>query len=490
MINDELRIESCLKYSNPKEDVPLAMHLKPTPLSKALEINQDLSIYGTFAEIGAGQEVARFFFQAGKASQTIAKTMSAYDMNYSDEIYGREKSGRYVCESRLNKMLDKEFSLLIKRLDPTRGDKTQFFAFANTVATGDLKKKYSHGWMGVRFQKSPRSPANDIVIHVRLLDQHRLLQQEALGILGVNLMHCAFRHISKPDEFLIGLLEGLKSGQVMIDMIKVSGPGLSHFNNHLLNLQLVKKGYAEAVLFGPDREILNISDEVYGKSLMVQRGMFRPVTITHVDVFQKGKAQFEKEQKKKSPILCLCELNMETLTEHSGFSEQDFLDRIDCLSAINMYVLVTNFTDLYETKDFLRRHTDRGIVIIMGASYLDRTFDESHYKNLTGGILEGMGKLISDNSRIFIYPHKTTEICITADTYNPKKDFAPIYRYLTENKFFQGISGCEESGEYVHSRYVGDLILKGDSRWKKLVPQPVRELIEKKKYFKTLNTKP
>ena len=210
-------------------------------LQKARQINSVARIYGTFAEIGAGQEVARFFFQAGQASKTIAKTISAYDMIYSDEIYGKEKSGRYVCESRVLKMLDKEYSLLHRRLDEARGESTTFFAFANTVATGDGIKKYSHGWMGVRFQTKAKGPANDIILHVRLLDRVRLHQQETLGVLGVNLVHAAFMQSANPQSFITSLVQDLKPGQVAIDFIRVTGPDMAHFNNHLFNLELVRR---------------------------------------------------------------------------------------------------------------------------------------------------------------------------------------------------------------------------------------------------------
>ncbi len=454
-----------------------------TTLDKALYLNQDTQVYGTFAEIGAGQEVARFFFQAGKASQTIAKTISAYDMIYSDEIYGKEKTGRYVCESRLNKMLDKEYSLLLKRLAPIRGKNTTFFAFANTVATGDQKKRFSHGWMGVRFQLQPNGPVNDVILHVRLTDSYRLMQQEALGVLGVNLIYSAFNRYHDEENFIPSLVENIKPSQVRIDMVKVSGPDFEHFNNHLLNLELVGRNWADAVLFGADRSILNLSDEVWGKSLLIQRGMFRPITVTHVDVFEKGKSQLEKELKKSTPILTLCEMNMETLQTTGEVSEKDFLDRVTCISAIGLPVLVSNFKSLIGLKNFLRQNTMKPIVLIMGASHLDALMDQERYVDYEGGILEGMGKLFSNDSKVYVYPHKTPQLCMTAQSFNPRPDVAPIYKYLLSQEWIEGISGCEESGEYVHSKFVAELIKKKDSKWKALVPAKVRELIEKNKFF-------
>ena len=190
---------------------------------KALDINLDLSRYGSFAEIGAGQEVAHQFFQAGKASQTIALTISAYDMTFSDIIYGKEKSGRYVCESRVRKMLDREYEKLVERLGTTRGKSTSFFAFADTVATGSEGKKNSHGWMGLKFQHKPGAQASEVVLHMRLLDRHRLQQQETLSILGVNLLHSSFYKTAHPLEFIEGLFDKIKNGAIAVDAIHFSG---------------------------------------------------------------------------------------------------------------------------------------------------------------------------------------------------------------------------------------------------------------------------
>ncbi len=357
-----------------------------TVLNKALEINLNPNIYGTFAEIGAGQEVARFFFHAGKASQTIAKTISAYDMIYSDEIYGKEANGRYVCESRLNKMLDKEFNLLHRRLDATRGKNTCFFAFANTVATGDQKKRMTHGWMGVRFQVKPGGAHNDIVLHVRLLDKHRLQQQETLGVLGVNLVYAAFNHYKKEKDFIPELVDGLKDGQVAIDLIRISGPDVSHFNNHLLNLELVRRGLADCALFGPKGDILTISDELYSKAVVLQRGTYRPVTKTHLDVQKKGLDHFKldyPDQAKNS--IMIFELTMHNLSKDGGKHEQDYLDRVRSLNALGEMVLVSNFHLYYQMKQFLRNYSQKPLVLIVGASHLDRLFDESEYKDLNGG---------------------------------------------------------------------------------------------------------
>ncbi len=453
-------------------------------LNRALEINLNPQIYGTFAEIGAGQEVARFFFQAGKASQTIAKTISAYDMIYSDEIYGKEASGRYVCESRLKKMLEKEYSLMHRRLDQSRGASTCFFAFANTVATGDNKKRQTHGWMGIKFQTHPKGEANEIVLHVRLLDRIRLQQQESLGVLGVNLVYAAFTDFRTPEKLLTSLVENLKQGQVAIDLIRFTGPDLKHIKNHLMNLELVRRGLADAVLFGPDQSILTISDELYQKPVVIQRGIYRPVTKTHVDVLEKGVQQFKKDFPKESKsATVLFELTMRDLQQDGHIQEKDFLDRVTSLCSLGHHVLVSNFFLFYRLKKFLRTYTQLPLVLIMGASHLSRLFDDTQYEDLDGGLLEGLGKLLDPSTRLYIYPHKTEQSCMTTRTFFPDPKWLPIYQYFLAQKQISDISGCDEAQEYLHSDFVKELILARDPRWQTLVPETVRDLIKNEKLF-------
>lgn len=449
---------------------------------KALEINLDPKIYGAFAEIGAGQEVARFFFQAGKASQTIAKTISAYDMIYSDEIYGKEKSGRYVCESRLMKMLDKEFSLLHRRLDESRGANTTFFAFANTVATGDQKKRYSHGWMGIRFQNRENGPSNDIVLHIRLLDKHRLQQQETLGVVGVNLVYAAFRGIQDPKDFIPMLVENIKPGKIAIDYIQFKGPDLNHFNNNLMNLELVRRDLADAVLFGPDQSILSVSDTFFKKSVILQRGIFRPVTLTHLDVFKKAAKEFQKDFGDKKPT-SVFELTMNSIAPDGNINDQDFLDRVLQLTSLGNYVLVSNFRLFYKLKEFLRQYTDQPIATIVAASALQRIFEEKHYSELSGGLLEGLSKMLDDQSRLYIYPHKSEESCLTAASFNPDSKWQMIYKHFTSLKQIKDIGECQTVDQYHHSQQVADMIKSRKSGWEGLVPQPIVDLIKKQKLF-------
>ncbi|HRO68685.1 MAG TPA: hypothetical protein PL182_14020, partial [Pseudobdellovibrionaceae bacterium] len=441
----------------------------------------DQARYGTFAEIGAGQEVARHFFQVGRASQTIAKSMSAYDMTYSDEIYGREKNGRYVCESRLNRMLDKEANLLVRRLDEKRGADTCFFVFANTVATGSPESPRCHGWMGVRFQTKPRGPFNDIVLHVRMMDRHRLRQQEALGALGVNLVEAAFYGLKRPDGFLDLLVENLKSDQVVVDIIRFSGPDLKAFDDRTLNLELVKRGLAEAVLFSPKGDILSVSDTAYGKAVLVQRGAYRPPTSTHVDVIQKGLQQMASVVGKKTEILPM----MEIVIPRNG-KARDFADlehRIDAIGACGYYALISNLDLYYRLKHFMRKYTQLPMTFIMGASKLEKLFDQKHYADLEGGVLEGLGKLLDSETKIAVYPHKTEKICLTAKMYRPSAPLDKIYDYFLQKGQIQDISGCDETSAYSHSDHVRRMIEKKEKGWEKLILSPVVDLIKKRKIW-------
>ncbi len=456
-------------------------------LNRALDINQNPQIYGAFAEIGAGQEVARFFFQAGQASATIAKTMSAYDMVYSDEIYGKEPNGRYVCESRLNKMLDKEYGLLIRRLDATRGKTSTFFAYANTVTTGGQTKRVCHGWMGVRFQTKPGGEYNDIIMHVRMLDKYRLQQQETLGVLGVNLVYTGFFAHAKADSFIENLTENIKQGQVVIDVIKTSGPDLAHLNNHLLNLELVRKGLAESVLFSSKKEIQFISDAIYNKPLIIQRGSFKPITNTQIDILNKGQEQFKKDFKSESKqAKVILELTMQNLSSKGQMQEQDFLDRVSSLCDLGYDVLVSNYFLFYKLKNSLRQYTQSPIVFLISAAHLEKVFDEKYYEDLEGGILEGLGKLLDTKTNLYIYPHKTEKLCTTAAVYRPDGDMQNIYSYFMSKKFIVDVSGCDQIEEFIHSDDIQKLIKKGDKAWEKMVPTIIKDQIKKDKLFRFL----
>ena len=454
-----------------------------SPTRKALEINLDDSIYGTFAEIGAGQEVARQFFQAGRASHTIAKTISAYDMTFSDEIYGKEQ--RYVCEGRVLKMLDHEFSLLQERLRGQRGDSSRFFAFADTVATFAGEDGRSHGWLGVRFQTKAGGAPNDIILHVKLWDRFRLQQQEALGILGVNLLHMAFFPPDNDMDRVSALLESLSTKRIEVNMIRFSGPDLRHLDNRLLSLELVKQHLTEAVLFGPGSEVLHAGDSLFKKAVLVQRGTYRPVTNANLEILEKVKPQF-----KSHPMVAgaeprvLFEITMNSLAGDGGtVNDEDFLHRVDTLAAEGQEVLVSNFSLFYQMKSYLRQCTSEAIGIVVGASLLPKMIDEAFYKALPGGILEGMSRLFDEKTRVFVFPHKDSNMCSTAGTFNPPPKQEFLYKHLMANGWITDVLNCDDVDTQIHSADVRKMLSSGDPKWKTLVPPKARALIEERQLF-------
>lgn len=461
------------------------MSMKRTTQGKALFINQDLARYGAFAEIGAGQEVARHFFQAGKASQTIAKTISAYDMIYSDEIYGKEKSGRYVCESRLIKMLEKEASLLERRLKTVRGDKTCFFAFANTVTTGsEGNQRYCHGWIGARFQQKPHGPYNDIAIHVKMLDRYRLEQQETLGKMGVNLLSAAFYASNSPQEFIAALTDDIKPGQIAIDMIRITGEDLPALDTRLVNLEVVRRGWGEAVLFGPDGHVQSLAETTYGKPILFQRGTYRPISKSNLEILKHGLEQFKKDLlKPKDEPMVLLEITLHNLEQTSQYDEKDFLDRIDTLCALGHYVLISNFFLFFQAKKYFRQFTKAPMGVVMGATHLDKLFDESHYKDLEGGLLEGLGKLLDDQTRIYVYPVMDNNTCISAKTFFPAAHVKKIYEYFREQKQVVDLADCDTAALSIHSRELRKMLVEGNPQWEKSVPTEVVKLIKTRKLF-------
>src|ERR1700726_2891121 len=310
---------------------------------KALKINLDPVFYGTFAEIGAGQEVARWFFKVGAAAGTISKSISAYDMAVSDAIYGRCK--RYVSRERLQGMLDYEHGLNLERLRMSRGDTTAFFAFANTVAARNYQgTNECHGWMGVKYQTRPRDEDSQIIIHVRMLDQESDLQQETLGIVGVNLLYGAFFLHHKPQVLLESLLDNLTTKRVEIDMVEFSGIEFRHVDNRVMSLKLVQLGLSGAAIFGPTGEVLQPSELLRKSAILVERGSFRPVTKVNMDMVRCAHDRFAGEPEvKETQIVQLMEITVRDLLSAGEIDLSDFLARADVLGAVGKTVLISDY---------------------------------------------------------------------------------------------------------------------------------------------------
>lgn len=453
---------------------------------KALRINLSKAVYGSFAEIGAGQEVAANFFKVGGASGTIAKTISAYDMKFSDAIYGH--CDRYVCEDRLSSMLDKEYALLPERLEE-RISRTQFFAFADTVEVLNYDRtNQGHGWIGLRFQLAPGMPPNDCVVHVKLHDNDPLQQQYALGIVGVNMIYgCMFEH--NPETIMMSLLDGLTTRRIEIDMFRLSGPDFKNVDNRLMALKLVKNGFTKAAMFGPDGTVMQPSEVLYKKNVLVLRGRFRPVTHVNVDMLLTSRRHFKNEPDvDRSKMVVLTELTLNDLSPDGNIDEKDFLHRADIICSLGQTVLVSNYFEYYRLVDYLSKITKgKKIGIILGIYALQKIFEEKTYDNLRGGILESFGSLFGTNVKLYIYPAWKRD---SRDLFT-LKDFEEtipvnvrsLFRYLVENNKLEDIQDANVNNLHIISDNVLAMIKKGDEGWEKFVPRKVQEAIKDHNLF-------
>lgn len=458
---------------------------KFSPGQKALQINLDAGKYGTFAEIGAGQEVARWFFHVGGASGTVAKTISAYDMAVSDAIYG--PADRYVSRKRLRSMLEYEFDLLLQRLDKARGDKCTFFAFANTVATRSFSRKdEGHGWLGIRFQTEPHGKPSEIFIHVRMLDKENARQQEALGIIGVNLIHGAFYLHRSPEALIQGLLDNLTWERVEVDLIQFGGPAFAGVDNRFMALQLVRHGLTEAAMFTAEGEAAQWNEVLYKKPVIVQRGSFNPITNATLDVLRRAHEQFirEPELKGEEPVV-LMEMTLRQLTSGDAINERDFLDRADTLTPLGKTVLVSNFRRFHRLAAYLARYTARPIGLAMGASKLKEIFDPNYYNDEEGGMLGGLGQLFKNPGRLYIYPvlNFKTGQNLTAENFPIAPQFQHLYAHLRENGFIQDLPVFDSNFLRIRSADLLEKIKAGDASWEKSVPPQIVEVIKAKKLF-------
>jgi len=475
---------------------------------KALTINLDAAKYGTFAEIGAGQEVVRHFFQAGGAAGTVAKSISAYDMKFSDAIYG--KSPRYVSRERLNTMLDHEYALLKERLEEARGATTSFFVYANTVAARNYKgTNECHGWMGIRFQSAPQTEPNDIVIHVRMWDKENLLQQQALGIIGVNLIYGAFYHTNDLESLIQSLLDQLSYDRIEVDMIKATGPDFKGVNNRLVSLQLVQRGLTNAVMFSADGDVVQPSEVLHNKAILVERGSFRPVTLVNMDMLKCACAQFVQEPEVKGKeLLVLMEMTIHNLLVEGQLDHEDFLARVDTLAALGNNVLISNYSEYFRLSAYFRRYTKEMVGVTMGVNNLVELFNEKYYENLPGGILESFGRLFRNSVKLYIYPMRTdvfarylnsspasedhpnpaqpsfaANVMITAKNLQVTPSLQNLYQHLLENRYLECVNGYDETINNVFSRDELKKIKERDPSWEKMVPQQVAEIIKQRGLF-------
>ncbi len=465
------------------------LHMATTALDtrqKALQLNLDPTWYGTFAEIGAGQEVVRWFFQVGAAAGTVAKSMSAYDMTVSDAIYGQSK--RYVSRERLEAMLAHEYALDVERLDSRRGEKTCFFAFADTVATRSFKgSSECHGWMGITFQHAPRSNPSRIIIHVRMLDSDAAAQQEALGIVGVNLVYGAAYLHRDPEALLSSLLDQLTVGRIEIDMIEFSGDVFAGVDNRLMSLRLVQMGLSGAAMFGADGHVIQPSEAFYKKSVLVEPGAFHPFTKVHMDILESAAEKFRQvPDVEANSVVPVMEITMRSLLSNGArVNPKDFLDRVEVIGACGFPVLVSDFSEYYRLAAYLARMTSEPLGIALGMRRLIDLFNEQAYANLPGGILEAFGRLFKNQMKLFVYPSKDakTGSVTSLGSFEMQGALSSLFTYLRERGSFVELDNHKSEVLGIYAKDVLTSIASGTDDWRSQVPSQAVELIAKQKLF-------
>ena len=450
---------------------------------KALSINLDKGQYGTIAEIGAGQETANWFFRVGGAAGTIAKAISAYDMTFSDSIYG--KSPRYVSRERLNSMLNLEYKLIIERLGETKGPDSTFFAFSNTVASRSYSRdEDGQGWIGVKFQTTPCSEASQIDIHVHLQGKKSSQDQKTLGKLGVNLIYGALNHSHDPDMLLLSLMDDLAYDFLEIDMIDFSGPAFEKVDNRLMALKLVQLGMAHGAMFNAKGEIVHLADVLYKKAVLIERSRFNPPTLLNMDMLDCAQKKFLTEHNiPEKDLVVISEMTVNSIKHGDQVDAEDFLQRADILCALGKNVLVSNMGEYYKLADYIFRSTQKPMGIALGIPTLREIFNEKYYENLPGGILEAFGRLFKYDLRLYVSPCLSDDCddLTTTENFQPEEHLIHLYHYLKDNKFICSLNTINNDYLHIHSHQVLDDIKKGNTDWEDKVPVAVKDIIKENK---------
>lgn len=459
----------------------------PSINSKALRINLNENIYGTFSEIGAGQETVRNFFRAGGASGTIAKTMSAYDKDFSDAIYGVEDDKRYVTEARLKRMLSHEMKLIEERIDREKHPNKLFFSFANTVATIDFAKKYKgHGWVGIKYQVTPGEDYNEIILHVRFHENDARLQQNTLGILGVNLIYGAYYKYDSPKKLLRYLYDHIDKDQIEIDTINFSGPRFKEVDNRLMSLQLVKNGMTEAVMFAPDGNNVLPARVLYKKNVLALRGSFRPVTKVNMDIYKNSMELFLDEKRvKEDNTICIFEITLSNLRSEGEIDEKDFMDRAKLLCSLGHTVMISNFQEYYKVVEYFSRYTKQRMGLAMGVNNLIDIFDEKYYRHLSGGILEAFGKLFFKDLKVYLYPWKDgkTNQITDSDSLKVHPRMKELYKFFKYNGKVVDIKDYDPSIMDIYSREALQMIANDEEGWEEMLPENTASLVREQHLF-------
>ncbi len=460
------------------------MEEKHITLQKALQLNLNPNRYGTIAEIGAGQEVARFFFQAGGAAGTVAKTMSAYDMQVSDSIYG--ESTRYVSKERVQTMVDREFGLLIDRLKSIRAPETTYFAFADTVAARGYKSdRECHGWIGIKFQLIPGGEPNEIILHVRLHDKTNQQQQTALGVLGVNLIYGAFEHWSDPRKLIETLLDEVSWERTEIDYIYFNGPQFVGIDNRLMMLHLVTVGHTEAAMFDANGEPVIPAEVLYKKDVLVLRGNFRPPTNLHFDMVNRSMEKFIKEEGgDRESSLTLFEMNMRSFMAGNVLDGRELLARMDMMAAMGYPVLISRYLRYFRLNEFLATFCQGKVRFVLSVANIETIFDDKYYEGYEGGTLLATGQLFSRDVKLYVYPSMSADkVCTGLDDIKIDASVELLYEHLIRNERILSLQPSSEETRFPDSEEVLEKIAGGTDDWCDAVPQRVADVIKNKKLF-------
>lgn len=458
---------------------------RPDTHQKAIELNLDQSRYGTIAEIGAGQEVARWFFRVGGAAGTVAKTMSAYDMTFSDAIYG--ESEQYVSRQRLRVMLKHEYGLLEERLGEIRGKESRFFSYAATVATRSYSRRSDgHGWLGVRFQLKPQTPASDILVHARVFDEENYEQQETLGILGINLIWAASKYGVDADRIVDALMDGLSRRRVEIDVVLFDGPDYKHVDNQLITVSLVEKNLTHVVFFSPEGGIKHGTELLYKRPVVIERGRFAPVTEINLKMMESGRNAFQKHLgADDSAVLEIMEISLNNLLGTKGIDHDDFLARLDILTRLGKTVMVSNYGEFYKLAAHINRYTREPIGFVLSVILLRELFDSKYYTDLPGGILESFSKIFESNVRLLAFPAKeeTSEEVLTVESLKVAAKLQDLYAYLLSNEILLPLDSKDPQPVALNPEDLRETIRRGDASWKTKVTPFVAQMIEGKGYW-------
>ena len=444
---------------------------------KALTLNLDPSIFGSFAEIGAGEEVARWFLLVGGASGTVAKAISAYDKAVSDDLYGG--GSRYVSKQRLQAMLDKEWAQLQIQLGKTRGPQTRFFSFADTVTARNYAgTNDANGWVGLRFQLQPDGPPHDVLLHINLRDPTNVLQQEAIGVLGVNLIFAAFYQSETKESLLEGLAQDVVRDRIEVDFVEFRGPAFSGWDHQTLLAHLVQAGYAEAVWFAAKGEAGPPSELLHNRPVVLAPGYFGHVDAAHGQIHSQMLAAAVQELLKElgeaaAPpvgIFCLTATSVGT-----GMPNPDIpglLRRIAALLERGGDVLLFRERELYAMTGLVNRYTKAPLRFVAGLSLLIRAFVDP-YGNLEGRRLEALARLFGQNARVYAYPMATKDLqawmddnsvtgwewsetngWVSAEQLRHIPPLGHLYAFLLANNFFVSMKNTTDATAPPASAYM------------------------------------